>query len=135
MHAECVTFRLGQHVYAVPLPLVREIVRLRGLTRLPSMTPPLAGVIDLRGQALPVLDVRDGAAAGSPGDVLVLEPAGDEGAVGVAVDRVLEVGPQGLQVAPGARHALPAYVVNVLLGESGQIFLVDPRAMCGAAAA
>lgn len=133
--SECVTFRLGEHIYAAPLPLVREIVRLRGLRRLPSMVPPLAGIIDLRGQALPVLDVREGSGVTRAGDVLVLEPAGAEGAVGVAVDEVLEVGPSGLETAPGACHALPAYVVDVLVGDGGQIFVVDPRAMCGVVAA
>ena len=66
-----VTFVLGERDYATALSAVREVVRLEGLADLPGMTPPLAGVLDLRGTALPVLDLRSGAA--SRGDVLVLE--------------------------------------------------------------
>ena len=74
-----VTFRLGAREYATPLRAVREVVRLAGLVDLPGMTPPLAGVLDLRGTPLPVLDLREGAGPGAPGDVLVLERAGEDG--------------------------------------------------------
>ncbi len=56
-----VTFRVGSREYATPLADVREVVRLQGLADLPGMRPPLAGVLDLRGTALPVLDLRVGA--------------------------------------------------------------------------
>lgn len=128
---ELVTFRLGERRYAVPLGGVREIVRLQGVRRLPGMRPPLAGVLDLRGVPLPVYDARE---AAGPGDVLVLEPAGAGGPVGVAVDRVLEVGPPALQPAAGpVPDALPAYVLDVLLDGGEPVFVVDARAMCEAA--
>ena len=53
MSAGLVTFVLGEREYATPLSSIREVVRLEGLADLPGMTPPLAGVIDLRGSALP----------------------------------------------------------------------------------
>ena len=61
-----VTFRLGDREYATPLADVREVVRLEGLVDLPGMPPPLAGVLDLRGAALPVLDLRPAANARCP---------------------------------------------------------------------
>jgi FAD/FMN-containing dehydrogenase len=85
-----VTFALGRREYATPLTAVREVVRLENLADMPGMEPPLAGVLDLRGTSLPVLDLRVGATADSRGDVLVLErgQSSAEGSVGVAVDRV-----------------------------------------------
>ncbi len=131
-----VTFRLGEREYATPLSDVREVVRLEGLADLPGMTPPLAGVLDLRGTALPVLDLRTGVVAGSRGDVLVLEREhadGSEGLVdgstiGVAVDQVRAVVQAGELAPAGAspdQGVLPSYVVEVLRGELGVVFLVD----------
>jgi chemotaxis signal transduction protein len=124
MSAGLVTFALGEREYATPLSSVREVVRLEGLADLPGMTPPLAGVLDLRGTALPVLDLRPGH-VDDRGDVLVLESP-DGSLVGVAVDRVRAVVEEGdLPAAGGGREELPSYVVDVLRGASGSVFLVD----------
>ena len=127
-----VTFRLGERGYATPLSDVREVVRLEGLADLPGMAPPLAGVLDLRGTALPVLDLRRAADPGARGDVLVLErPDGglvDGSTVGVAVDQVRAVVSAGELSPAGAspdQGVLPSYVVEVLRGEAGVVFLVD----------
>lgn len=131
-----VTFRLGEREYATPLADVREVVRLEGLADLPGMEPPLAGVLDLRGTALPVLDLRRGADAGDRGDVLVLERDAADGTgglvdgstVGVAVDQVRAVVAPGELAPAGAavdRGVLPPYVVEVLRGPDGVVFLVD----------
>lgn len=139
-----VTFRLGAGEYATPLQDVREVVRLGALADLPGMTPPLAGVLDLRGTALPVMDLRVGAGPGTRGDVLVLERGhadGTEGlvdgsSVGVAVDEVRAVvGPGELPPAGAAAQegVLPTYVTEVLRGPSGVVFLVDLAAMLDSA--
>jgi diadenylate cyclase len=82
-----VTFVLGERDYATPLSSIREVVRLEGLADLPGMTKPLAGVLDLRGTALPVLDLRVGATADARGDVLVMEGGSEDNLV---VDRLIE---------------------------------------------
>lgn len=125
MSAGLVTFVLGEREYATPLSSIREVVRLEGLADLPGMTPPLAGVLDLRGSALPVLDLRFGAGPDDRGDVLVLE--GDDGEfVGVAVDRVRAVVDDSeLSDAGVAGQELPSYVVSILRGDGGTVFLVD----------
>jgi purine-binding chemotaxis protein CheW len=139
-----ITFRLGEREYATSLDDVREVVRLAGLVDLPGMTPPLAGVLDLRGTALPVLDLRPDAAPGACGDVLVLEPAvapgtgglADTATVGVAVDQVRAVVTvEDLPCAGTTPEAglLPPYVVDVLRGAGGVIFLVDLLRMVDAA--
>jgi len=123
-----VTFRLGEREYATPLTEVREVVRLQDLAALPGMAPPLAGVLDLRGTALPVLDLRP--VPGERGDVLVVERGGAE-QVGVAVDRVRAVVRAGELPPAGSadRVVLPGYVVDVLRGADGVVFLVDLHAM------
>lgn len=139
-----VTFRLGEREYATPLADVREVVRLEGLADLPGMEPPLAGVLDLRGTALPVLDLRRGAVAGDRGDVLVLERDAADGTgglvdgstVGVAVDQVRAVVAPGDLAPAGAavdQGVLPSYVVEVLRGPGGVVFLVDLARMVDSA--
>ena len=123
-----VTFRLASGEYATALSAVREVVRLAGLSVLPGMTPPLAGVLDLRGAALPVLDLRPDPSG--RGDVLVLEAGPDGTPVGVAVDQVRAVVERGdLTAAGGTDTTLPAYVLEVLRGPQGAVFLVDLGAM------
>jgi purine-binding chemotaxis protein CheW len=131
-----ITFRLGARDYATALSDVREVVRLEGLADLPGMAAPLAGVLDLRGTALPVMDLRVGAESASErrGDVLVLERA--EGLVGFAVDKVRAVvDAAALPTAGGLLSeeagVLPAYVLDVLRGPQGPVFLVDLPTMLG----
>jgi purine-binding chemotaxis protein CheW len=124
-----VMFRLGRQTFALSLDEVREIVRLDGLERLPGTHPPMAGVIVLRGNPLPVLDVRATGGIDNDGDVLVMEVDGDP--VGVAVDQVLAVLsaadlPEAAEAPP---KTLPPYVVGVRRGASGPVLLVDLHRM------
>ena len=139
-----VTFRLGEREYATPLSAVREVVRLEGLADLPGMAPPLAGVLDLRGTALPVLDLRRARPPRRRGDVLVLERGSADGreglvdgsTVGVAVDQVRAVVAESELPPAGAateQGVLPGYVVEVLRGPSGVVFLVDLARMVDSA--
>jgi len=123
--SDYVTFRLDGRDFATRIETVREVVRLGVLVTLPGMVPPLAGVLDLRGTSLPVVDVR--AAAGEPGDVLVLED-GDR-AYGFVCDAVAAVVAADVLLPEdsGIRDALPSYVESVLRGTGGPVFLVDVR--------
>jgi purine-binding chemotaxis protein CheW len=119
-----VLFRLGERTFATPLDEVREIVRLQGLERLPGTTPPLAGVIVLRGSPLPVLDVRAAGAAEDAGDVLVIETGADT--AGVAVDSVTAVlHPDELPAGAATPKALPEYVVGVRSYRDRPVLLVN----------
>lgn len=51
-----VTFRIGRQYYALPLDAVGQVVRLPDLTDVAGATPHLAGMLNLRGQFLPVID-------------------------------------------------------------------------------
>lgn len=51
-------FLLAGERYAFPLQAVREISRLRTVTPLPGLPPAVLGATGLRGEVLPVLDLR-----------------------------------------------------------------------------
>lgn len=130
-----VMFRLAARTFALRLDDVREIVRLDGLERLPGMRAPMAGMIVLRGNPLPVFDLRACDSASAEGDVLVMDLAGDP--AGVAVDEVLAVVSAGdLPAAEDpASRALPSYVVGVHRNTGGPVLLVDLPLMLDSCAA
>ncbi|MBE7440341.1 MAG: purine-binding chemotaxis protein CheW [Spirochaetales bacterium] len=54
---EYLTFQAGSETWALPLRSIREIIQPPPITRIPFTSPALPGVINLRGQLLPVLDL------------------------------------------------------------------------------
>jgi purine-binding chemotaxis protein CheW len=56
LHA--VGFRIGSETFALPISLVREIVRVPEITAVPNVPDYIEGVINLRGRIISVLDLR-----------------------------------------------------------------------------
>lgn len=52
------TFRLDQEIFALEIGKVREVLDFRNLTRVPRMPDFMRGVINLRGNVVPVVDLR-----------------------------------------------------------------------------
>jgi purine-binding chemotaxis protein CheW len=92
------TFAIGEEEFAVPVLRVREIVAFGPVTRVPSAPPWIRGVVNLRGGVVPVVDLgtKFGLPAVPPGRrtcivVVEVELAGEQTAMGVIADAVLEV--------------------------------------------
>ncbi|WP_341678630.1 chemotaxis protein CheW [Niveibacterium sp. SC-1] len=92
------TFRLGAEVFAISIQAIREIIEFPGLTTIPLTPGFLAGVINLRGAVVPVIDLSVRFGRGSTEIsrrtcVVIVEIPTDEGLlpVGVIVDAVNEV--------------------------------------------
>jgi len=102
--AMVVTLALGKEVCALEVAMVREILDSGPITRLPEAPPFLVGVIDLRGETVPVIDLRVKlgmtAAPVTPETRIVVVELGRRDrslAVGLQVERVFEVA----QLEPG----------------------------------
>ena len=52
------TFHLGEEVYGIEIRYVTEIIGIQKITEVPDMPDFIKGVINLRGQVIPVMDVR-----------------------------------------------------------------------------
>ncbi len=52
------TFHLGNEVYGVGIAYVTEIVGIQNITLVPDMPSFVKGVVNLRGQVIPVVDMR-----------------------------------------------------------------------------
>ena len=53
-----VLFTMGEETYGADINTVREIIMPVGITKVPSNPPFIEGVINLRGQLIPVLDLK-----------------------------------------------------------------------------
>jgi purine-binding chemotaxis protein CheW len=131
------TFVMGGRDLAAPLDQVREIIRAVGVQPLRGVRAPVTGLVELRGDPLPVVDLREQADPGGSGDVVVMAP-GVEGPVGIAVDRVLAVVEAAAFVSDTAPRpvGLPGYVLEVLRTADQAhrpVLLVDLRLLAGLA--
>jgi purine-binding chemotaxis protein CheW len=55
---QMVVLDVGDESYGIPVQRVREIIRVPPITRVPNGPAFLEGVINLRGQVIPVMDLR-----------------------------------------------------------------------------
>ncbi|CCG39938.1 chemotaxis protein CheW [Magnetospirillum molischianum] len=93
-----VTIGIEREIFAVEVDQVREILDLSPLSRVPNAPSFLAGMIDVRGQGVPVIDLRTklGLPPVDPTEhtrIVVLEvPVGNRQiTMGMISDRVIEV--------------------------------------------
>jgi len=54
-----VTFSLGTEVYGIPITKLNEIIAYQELTALPNVPSFIKGILNLRGTAVPVIDMRE----------------------------------------------------------------------------
>lgn len=55
---QVVTFGMGDEVFAVPVTMVREILDYRPAFRVPNGPAWMLGITDVRGQGVPMIDLR-----------------------------------------------------------------------------
>lgn len=96
--AQFLTFTLGSETFAVPVAQAREILDYVPLTRVPQLPAFVAGVLNLRGRVVPVIDLRErfgiaGEAQTRETCIIVLEVEIDGvlSEIGALVDGVQEV--------------------------------------------
>jgi len=132
-----IVVRLGQEQYGIDIKYIDNIVRMQRITRVPKMPNYLKGVINLRGEVLPVMSIRlkmgleeDEITRATRIIILKLET---EGTVGVLVDEVKEVVTlESTAVEKMARDAMdtaPSFITGV--GKRGDelISLLDLNAI------
>lgn len=93
-----VTLGIDKEIFAVPVVRVQEILELCPIARLPHAPAYLLGMIDVRSQGIPVIDLRAKLGLGATADsldtriiVLTVEIGGRALVLGLKADRVFEV--------------------------------------------
>lgn len=122
-------FRLGEHLYAIPLLRVKEVISKPEITLIPNMPAFFEGMINLRGQILGVFNVRKKlsvkAESKSHEVVIVIE---DEGInVGMIVDevtRVLHADPKMIGPAPLKQGDPAGQYVSSVIQDNKELVMV-----------
>lgn len=55
---ELVSFTIGNEFYALEINCIREIIKVKDITRVPNTPNYIKGVINLRGKVIPIIDMR-----------------------------------------------------------------------------
>lgn len=133
--AQYLSFHMAGHTYAVPLGQVAEITPHRELNQIPHMPKSVEGLLDLRGQVIPVINLRvrlgmERQATELSRNIIVLD-MGSSSNVGLLVDRVesvLNAAPEEM-IAASPLLAGPegAWVKGFILKGDGITALLDSR--------
>ena len=104
---QLVIFSLGSEEYALPITRVQEIIRYSEPRSVASQTPWIRGVINLRGNIVPVCDLAQRLGLGlerpESAKIVILETAaGTAGVIVDDVDEVLTVTAEQLEDIPSA---------------------------------
>ncbi|GAB4521002.1 MAG: chemotaxis protein CheW [Anaerolineae bacterium] len=129
---QLVIFRLGAERFGVDIAQVQGIERLQPITRVPQAPPFIKGVINLRGQITPIMDLRqrfgfEEAEATKETRLVVVMLRGQRMALLVdAVDGVLRVSADSIE-PPSAWVASvdTSCVLGIAKTEQGLIILLD----------
>ena len=139
------TFALAQEEFGLEILKVREIIGYIDVTAIPQTPSYVKGVINLRGQVIPVIDLRarfNMETAGITGEtcIIVVEiaQAGRTFSTGITVDRVqevLDIAAVDIEDAPQFGSAVDTQFILGMakIGESVKILLDIDQILAGAA--
>ncbi|QRI64049.1 chemotaxis protein CheW [Shinella sp. PSBB067] len=132
--SQYVTFSLDNEVFAVPVSVVREILDHEEAFRIPHGPDYLLGLRDVRGQGVPVIDLRlrlgmTKTERTPHTRALVLDVPIGEKTLGLVADRVYEVIPfreKEIEGAPDIGVRWPSdYIAGVVRRDGGFVVIVD----------
>lgn len=127
---QMVTFHLAGQRYGLPIAKVQEIQQIVAFTGVPSAGSAVIGMINLRGQVIPAIDLR--ALFGLPHldyhlDTPMVICRVEGHMVALVVDEVEDVInlPEGCMSPPPGMHALASKMIGVCRLEAQLVFLLD----------
>ncbi|EAR10095.1 chemotaxis protein CheW [Reinekea blandensis] len=96
--SQYLTFQAGQETLAIAILDVKEIIEIEAITRVPMMPDFICGIINLRGQVVPVIDLarrlgRDASVTTKKSCIVLVEVhhQGSSQFIGMMVDEVNEI--------------------------------------------
>ncbi|MES2352637.1 MAG: chemotaxis protein CheW [Pseudomonadota bacterium] len=132
--AQYLSFMLGPDMFAIGILAVREILEYAGVTPVPQMPACISGVINLRGTAVPVLDLarrleRAPSPIGKRTCIIVVEVDSDDGAfvIGILVDAVnavLDIPAADVEPAPSFGAQVRAELLQGIGKVNGRFVLL-----------
>ncbi len=135
------TFRLDEKLYAVPVEHVQEVLRSAVVTRVPLAPRAVRGLINLRGEIVTVVDLRQplqlpSAKPASPTLVVVRDGASSLTLAVDAIEDVTWTREEEFEPCPDTLHPAAREMIHGCYKLSNDLLLVLnlERALCAAAA-
>lgn len=131
------TFFLDEQAYALALGYVQEIIGMRPITRLPRTRSDIMGVINLRGDIVPVVDAYQQLGKGireqAPSSCIIVIAA-MQMVLGLMVDRVddvISISEDQLMHSPakGMDANAEQYIQAIGMTQGGPIMILSPDAL------
>jgi len=129
---QLVSFKVGKEEFGLDILKVREIIRLRDLTRVPNLPDFVDGVINLRGQVIPVIGLRrrlgiETAASDKRTRIVVAEVNGHVlGFVVDEVSEVLRIASDTVEPPPQMGNVERKYVQGIGKIQDRLLIVIDP---------
>lgn len=91
-----IVVKLGDEQYGIDIGFVDNIVRMQQITRVPKSQPYYVGVINLRGEVVPIMSLRrrfelEDDVYASASRIIIIRLEDDQALIGFIVDEVKEV--------------------------------------------
>ena len=123
---QIVIFRLGEQEFGLEIEQVREIIRIATVTPMPHTAAAVAGMINVRGKIIPVVDMGEylGLPPAKPGliaRIIIIEAA--HIMVGLRVDTATDV----LRVPSGSLESADEIVGRGGLADIAGVYKLDER--------
>jgi len=127
------SFTLGAEVFAIDIASVREVLEFTAITKMPRTPGYIRGVINLRGRAVPVVDVRlkfdmpETQRTVNTCIIIVEVLLGGEqtvvGALADSVQEVLDIEPRDIEPTPKMGTAISADCIRGI-GKRDEAFII-----------
>ncbi len=130
-----VAFQIGGETYGINIMLVQEIIRYNQPTRVYNANPVIKGLINFRGQVIPIIDMHKKFNLGEQEydkyTVVIVFEAGNK-TMGMVVDRVSDIvsfGDEDIQVVDQefADDIKTEHLQGIAKAEDEIVFLLDPE--------
>lgn len=130
MQCEYITFVVGGQVFGLDIMAIREIRAWTPTTRLPRVPNYVAGVVNLRGAVLPIIDLAArlgwSATEASPRNAIVVTQVGSQarGLIVEAVRDIVTIAQNALQPPPATTDGCIVPFVEGLAATDEQMVMV-----------
>jgi len=123
---EYVTAMIGGQLFGLPISRVQDVFKPEGLTRVPLAAPEIAGLLNLRGRIVTVVDMRrrldfEAHEGGGAPLAVGIEHRGES--YGLLIDEIGEV----LKLSAASREDNPVNLVHRLARVSAGVHRLDGR--------
>ena len=128
---EFIEFQVGNSVFGIDIKNVREIVEPLPVTILPHSHPFVEGIVQLRGEVLPVIDLKKVTGSTEVGRIgeskyIVVEFGGNAVALNVtSVSQIERINSNEIEFVTDMYEGNQVPVLGVIKRDAGMVLLVD----------